>query len=70
MKKSGQMEMQEFSRFRAEAQAMLAMRTGRSSRFLDSALSYGTEFEPVGCLAGCFQIAVEDHPSRGKAKSG
>lgn len=40
------------ARFQAEARAVLAQRTGNASRFLDSALSKGRDFEPVGRLAG------------------
>ncbi|WP_272940497.1 MULTISPECIES: hypothetical protein [Pseudomonas syringae group] len=40
------------ARFQAEARAILAQRSVKSSRFLYVALSKGREFEPVGRLAG------------------
>lgn len=55
MKKKNRMELSMISRYQAEAQAVLAKRTDKRDRFLDSALSNGPEFEPVGCLAGCRQ---------------
>jgi hypothetical protein len=70
MRDTGQMRMQISSRARAEARAVLAKRTDRSSRFLDAALSNGPEFEPIGCLAGCGQKGVEDDSSTGESTSG
>ncbi|POF41148.1 hypothetical protein B0D71_18100 [Pseudomonas laurylsulfativorans] len=55
------MEVLIFLRYRTEAQVVLAKRTDKRNRFLDSALSNGPEFEPIGCLAGCRQTAAEDH---------
>ncbi|MBP5956413.1 hypothetical protein PS718_04457 [Pseudomonas fluorescens] len=41
------------ARFQAEAREVLAKRSGnKRSRFLDVALSNGSDFEPVGRLAG------------------
>lgn len=40
------------ARFKAEARAVLANRSGNPSRFLDAALSKGRDIEPVGRLAG------------------
>lgn len=62
MRKRG--EGQVFFRARAEARAVLAKRTEKRSRFLDAALSHGPEFEPVGCLAGCFHMTLGDHSYR------
>ncbi|WP_332764130.1 hypothetical protein [Pseudomonas koreensis] len=40
------------ARFQAEAREVLAKRSGKRSRFLDAALSKGSDFESVGRLAG------------------
>ncbi|WP_263597609.1 hypothetical protein [Pseudomonas fluorescens] len=40
------------ARFQADAREALAKRSGKRSRFLDVALSNGSDFEPVGRLAG------------------
>ncbi|MBY8935207.1 hypothetical protein [Pseudomonas fluorescens] len=40
------------ARLQAEAREVLAKRSGKRSRFLDVALSNGSDFEPVGRLAG------------------
>ena len=40
------------ARFQAEAREALAKRSGKRSRFLDVALAKGSDFEPVGRLAG------------------
>ncbi|ROO02983.1 hypothetical protein BK674_01325 [Pseudomonas moraviensis] len=40
------------ARFQAEAREVLAKRSDKRSRFLDVALSNGSDFEPVGRLAG------------------
>lgn len=42
----------EAEKLRANARAALAKRTLKSSRFLNAALSNGSDFEPVGRLAG------------------
>ncbi|MDX9671806.1 MULTISPECIES: hypothetical protein [unclassified Pseudomonas] len=40
------------ARLQAEAREVLAKRSSKRSRFLDVALSNGSDFEPVGRLAG------------------
>lgn len=44
------------TQFEAEAQRMMADRSSEAAhRFLDAALQFGIEHEPIGRLAGCQQ---------------
>jgi hypothetical protein len=62
VRRNGRRELQPLSRFQTEAQAVLANRTDKRSRFLDAALWYGPEFEPVGFLAGGRYTDLGDPP--------